>query len=140
MTSRGIVAPEVVPALLHKLVGPAGHLYVVEIGGELVACGGWYLDGALANLSSGPYIRRVTAKRLADSSSKRAWKPFARIVVHQAFGFVQRRLSKDSRAGAVRSGGRREHERNGRRGAARRVATGILTWGSRGERPTVDAG
>ena len=41
------------PARLHKLGGPAGHLYVVETGGELVACGGWYLDGALANLTFG---------------------------------------------------------------------------------------
>jgi|SRR5450631_781356 len=45
------------PARLYKLGGPAGHLYVVETGGELVACGGWYLDGALANLSFGTVHR-----------------------------------------------------------------------------------
>lgn len=45
------------PPRLHRLGAPAGHLYVVTRGVELVACGGWYLDGALANLSFGTVHR-----------------------------------------------------------------------------------
>src|SRR4029078_12630847 len=41
------------PARLRELGAPAGHLYVVESGTECVACGGWYLDGVVANLSFG---------------------------------------------------------------------------------------
>jgi GNAT superfamily N-acetyltransferase len=45
------------PPRLHKLGAPAGHLYVVKSGGQLVACGGWYLDRAFANLSFGTVHR-----------------------------------------------------------------------------------
>ena len=45
------------PPRLRKLGAPAGHLYVVECSGELVACGGWYLDGTVANLSFGTVHR-----------------------------------------------------------------------------------
>ena len=45
------------PARLHKPGAPAGLLYVVERSGELVACGGWYLDGTVANLSFGTVHR-----------------------------------------------------------------------------------
>ena len=45
------------PARLHELGAPPGHLYVVETDGECVACGGWYLDGPTANLSFGTVHR-----------------------------------------------------------------------------------
>jgi GNAT superfamily N-acetyltransferase len=45
------------PPRLRARGAPAGHLYVVESGSECVACGGWYLDGAVANLSFGTVHR-----------------------------------------------------------------------------------
>jgi hypothetical protein len=45
------------PARLHQLGAPSGHFYVVENRGECVACGGWYLDGTVANLSFGTVHR-----------------------------------------------------------------------------------
>jgi hypothetical protein len=45
------------PPRLHELGAAPGHLYVVENRGERVACGGWYLDGTVANLSFGTVHR-----------------------------------------------------------------------------------
>jgi hypothetical protein len=47
------------PARLHKVGAPAGHLYVVKREGVLAACGGWYLDGTVANLSFGTVDRSM---------------------------------------------------------------------------------
>jgi GNAT superfamily N-acetyltransferase len=45
------------PARLHELGASAGRMYVVESEGKCVACGGWYLEGAVANLSFGTVHR-----------------------------------------------------------------------------------
>jgi ribosomal protein S18 acetylase RimI-like enzyme len=52
-----IASGHYLPERLHKLGAPAGHLYVVTRGDDCVACGGWYLDGDLANLSFGTVHR-----------------------------------------------------------------------------------
>lgn len=50
-------SPDFLPPRLRDLHAPRGRLYVVEDGGVVVGCGGWYLDGTVANLSWGTIDR-----------------------------------------------------------------------------------
>jgi hypothetical protein len=74
------------PPRLHDLGAPPGQLYVVESRGQCVACGGWYLEGTVANLSFGTVHR------------SRHREGIGRFLLDARLGAI----SRDGRATAVR--------------------------------------